>query len=48
MLLAVALPLVAWGLDRVGQKLEHDHGPSRTSRLLRAPRRLRRGEPVAA
>ncbi len=47
-LFAVAVPVVAWALDYVGRRLEDDDGPSRTSRWLRAPRRLRRGEPVSA
>jgi hypothetical protein len=34
LLLAVAVPLLAWLLGAVGERLEHRHGPTRLSRAL--------------
>ena len=36
----VALPLVAWGLEQAAGMIERRRGPSRTTQLMREPRRL--------
>ena len=44
-LFAVVLPVLAWALDRIGHSIEEDHGSTRASRILRAPRPMA-GEPA--
>jgi hypothetical protein len=36
----VALPLIAWGMERTAAMIESRRGPSRTTQLMREPRRL--------
>ena len=36
----VALPLMAWGLEQAAVMIERRRGPSRTTSLMREPRRL--------
>ena len=43
LLFAVALPLLAWGLDQLAGWIEYRRGESRTTHLMREPRRMMRG-----
>ena len=36
----VAVPLIAWGLEQLAGVIERRRGPSRTTQLMREPRRL--------
>jgi hypothetical protein len=47
-LLLLAIPLTVWAAERIADQLEQRRGPSNATRVLRAPGRWRRGEPLLA
>jgi len=47
-LLLLAIPVTVWVAETVAEQLEQRRGPSNVTRVLRAPGRWRRGEPLLA
>ena len=47
-LLLLAIPVTVWVAETVAEQLEQRRGPSQVTRMLRAPGRWRRGEPLLA
>ena len=48
LLLLLAIPVTVWTADKIAEQLEQRRGPSQATRVLRAPGRWRRGEPLLA
>jgi len=46
--LLLAIPLAVWAAERIAEEIERRRGPSHVTRVLRAPGRWRRGEPLLA
>jgi len=47
-LLLLAIPLTVWTAEKIADQVEQRRGPSNATRVLRAPGRWRRGEPLLA
>jgi NADH:ubiquinone oxidoreductase subunit H len=48
LLLLIAIPVTVWTAEKIAEQVEQRRGPSSVTRVLRAPGRWRRGEPLLA